>query len=459
MTRIYLDLAAYNLLLVAVGYAFLYGLGLARLRLREWRLVALSYLLGWAVLGIVLTLLLIAGLDPEVTTVLLAAAAICAVAALVGRRLPATELVATGRRTGGLGLLAATAGAGVLLVAAAAALIVSIKGTWPSEWDVWGFWLAKAKVIYYFHGLAGGLSGYGAQSHPEYPPLVPTMNAAVSHFVGAFHPTLLAFQVVLLGVAFLGAMPALVDRFVPPWLSFPLLALLAVSSGFFWRMQSLMADQTLAYLIATAALACVIWLYEPRPAWLLLALATLVAAALTKLEGATLGLLLAVVVAAAAFVLRGRAGAPALLLLLGPAAIEPWRLWLGSHHLPVSATDYHASDLLKLHFLSARTWRFDYAAHWMLHSVFRTGQWLVILPLALVALLLASGRVPVISVAIAAWIAVGFLGLATIYWIGIPDVHWYVQTSADRVVATIVIVAGVVAPLVLGLALRGRRSS
>ena len=459
MTRIYLGLVANNLVIVGVGFALLYAIGLARLRLREWRLIALAYLLGWALLGTVLTFLLIAGLDPEIGTVVAVAVVIGAASVFAGRRVPRAEIVAVGRRGHLLGSLAALAGAAVLAFAAIAALIVSIKGTWPSEWDVWGFWLSKAKVIYYFHGLDTGLGGYGAQSHPEYPPLVPAMNAATSHFVGAFHPTLLAFQVVLLGVAFLGAIPALVDRFVPRWLSFPLLALLAVSPGFFWRMQSMMADQTLAYLIAPAALACVIWLREPRGAWLAVALVCLVGATLTKLEGATLGLLLVVVVVVAAFVLHRRAGSPARRLLLGPASIEPWRLWLGSHGLPVSATDYHASDLLRLHFLGDRTWRFTYAFHWMLHSVFRTGQWLVILPLALIALGLAARRLPVIAAAFAAWIVVAFLGLTTIYWIGIPDVHWYVQTSADRIVATIVIVAGTLTPLLLGFALTGRRNS
>jgi hypothetical protein len=446
-----------NVLILGVGVALLYALGLARFRLGEWRLLALAYLLGWALLGSALTFLLIAGIGPSVVTVVLVAAAIAVACFFVGRRVPKTEIVAIRPRGHPLAVLTALTGAVVLAGAAVTALIVAVMGTWPSEWDVWGFWLPKAKSIYYLEGLDTGLGGYGAQSHPEYPPLVPAMNAATSHFVGAFHPSLLNIQVVLLGVAFLGAVPALLDRFVPRWLSFPLLALLAVSPGFWWRMQSMMADQTVAYLIAAAAVAGVIWLCEPRGAWLGVALVLLVAATLTKLEGATLGLLLVVVVVAAAFTLHGRKGWPALLLLLGPAAIEPWRLWLGSHGLPVSATDYHASDLLRLDFLADRTSRFTYAFDWMLHSVFRTGEWLVVLPLALIAIVLAARRLPVIAAAFSAWIVIAFLGLTTIYWIGIPDVHWYVQTSADRVASTIVIVAGTLTPLLLGIALAERR--
>ncbi len=452
-----LDLLENNLLILAAGAALLYALGFVRFRRSEWRLLALAYLAGWALLGSVLTFLLIAGVDPEVTTVVVVVAAIVAVSGFVGRRVPKTEIVATRRDGSPLAVLAALGGAAVLMIASVSALIVAVKGTWPSEWDAWTFWLPKASTIYYFHGLGTGLGTYGSFDHPEYPPLVPTMNAATFHFVGGVHPSLLNFQVVLLGIAFLGAVPALLDRFVPRWLTFPLLALLAVAPGFWWRLQSELADQTLACLIATAAVAGLIWLREPRGAWLGLTLVLLAGATLTKLEGATLGLLVVLVVAGAAFASRRRAAWPALLLLLGPAAIEPWRLWLGNHGLPVSATTYHATDLLRPHFLADRWWRFTYAFHWMFHSVFRTGQWLVILPLALISIVLVSRRLPVIAAAVTAWIVLGFLGLTAIYWIGTLEVHFYVQTSADRVVSTIVIVAGTLTPLLLGFALAGRR--
>ena len=44
MTRIDLGLAALNLTYVLVGYALLYGLGQARLRVSDLRLVGLAYL-------------------------------------------------------------------------------------------------------------------------------------------------------------------------------------------------------------------------------------------------------------------------------------------------------------------------------------------------------------------------------------------------------------------------------
>ena len=262
MTRIYVGLVAYNALLIGVGYALLYAFGMARLRRSEWRLLALAYLLGWAFLGSVLTLFLIAGVNPGIATVVVVAALSVEVSVLVGRRMRKTELVAHRPRGSPLALLTAIAGAAVLAAAVAFAMIVALKGTWPSEWDVWWFWLPKAKVIYYFHGLDTGVGGWGAQQDPEYPPLAAVMAATASHFAGGFHPSILNVQAVLLGVAFLGAIPALLDRFVPRWLVFPSVALRAVTPGFWWRMQSLLVDQTLAYLAAAAAVACVIWLRE-----------------------------------------------------------------------------------------------------------------------------------------------------------------------------------------------------
>src|SRR5204863_200217 len=138
--------------------------GLLRFRVREWRLLALAYLLGWAVLGSVLTFLLIAGVAPGVATVLLAAAAVAAACFFVGRRVPKTDIVSVGRRAHPLAVLAALTGALVLVGSAASALVVSIGGTWPSEWDVWSFWLPKAKAIYY-HGLGTGLGSYGSFDH------------------------------------------------------------------------------------------------------------------------------------------------------------------------------------------------------------------------------------------------------------------------------------------------------
>ncbi len=52
-------------------------------------------------------------------------------------------------------------------------------------------------------------------------------------------------------------MLALLDRFVPRWISFPAAALLVASTAFFNNMQSLIADQVLGYLLSGAVLCTV----------------------------------------------------------------------------------------------------------------------------------------------------------------------------------------------------------
>ncbi len=459
MTRVYVGLIAYNALLVAVGYGLLFALGLARFRRSEWRLLALAYLLGWALLGCLLTFLLIAGLDPEVATVVVAAALCIEGSVLVGRRVRKTEIVAHRRRGSPYAAAAAIAGAAGLAGAAAAALIVALKGTWPAEWDVVWFWLPKVNVIYSMHGLDLGVGGWGAQAHPQYPPLASVMDAAACHFSGGFHPSILTVQAVLLGIAFLGTVPALVDRFAPRWLVFPLIGLLAVTPGFWSRLGSLTVDPTLAYLVAAAAVTCVIWLREPSGAWLGLAIVFLAAATLTKLEGVTDALLLTAVVAGGAFVTRGRAGWPALLLLLGPAAIVPWRLWLRFHSLPVTPSDYHASDLLRPAYLVDHWGQFTEAFQWTLHFVFRPSVWLVIAPLSLIAIALSARRVPAIAAVVAVWLVCACLGVAVVYWVSAEaDFGEFIASSLDRVASTIVIVACVLAPLVVGFALADREA-
>jgi hypothetical protein len=148
-----------------------------------------------------------------------------------------------------------------------------------------------------------------------------------------------------------------------------------------------------------------------------------------------------------------RTAARGLLLLIAPAAIEPWRIWLGDHGLPTSAHDYHLSSLLDPTFLAHQSGRLPYAIEGLLTAEFRPSEWLPILPLAIFAILVASRRVPWLAAAAAAWILLASLGLVFVYWIGNMPVTTYVNETAHRVSGTIVIVTAVFVPLLFGLAL------
>ena len=147
------------------------------------------------------------------------------------------------------------------------------------------------------------------------------MYATTFAFAGGFHPSLLSIQQVFLGVAFILSVGAVLDRFAPRWITFSSLALLVTAPWFWWRLTSLLPDQTLAYMLAAAGLTSLLWLYERRAAWLAPRASSFSrATTLVKLEGLAFAGILAVVVVASGFVVHRRRAWPALVLLLGPLA-------------------------------------------------------------------------------------------------------------------------------------------
>ena len=524
MTHVVLGMAAWDLILLAVGFFLLFGLGFAGLGPPDVRLIPLAFLTGWTLMGLFFSLAVIAGFDPSVPHVLIAAIGLCG-ACVVARRFTSREALlapsrlrvavsawARGRVTklgpfrsifvAGLVLLgvlflavvlatvnlglpylliavavAAVAAcvpfrarirrAGIVRVSAAlltlvagalmalvafSAVLSAVQGTWPSERDSFTFWGPRAEVIYFFHGLDTGIGGWGSLAHPEYPPLLAVVYAACFHFCGGFHPSVIPLQNTLLIIAFVGGMLALLDRVVPRWVSFPFFALLAVSSGVLSRVPSLMADPALSYLVAAAALTCLLWLSTRRNSWLPLCVLFLGAAAQTKLDGLGDALVIITAVLAAAFIRDGRAALPGLVMIIGPALIVPWRLWLKAHDLPVSSPDYRAGILLHPIALGRRLPLLADAAHYVTHQLFSTSHWLIIVPLALASIAIAARRATATAAAAAAWLALAFAGMAAVYWTSTMEIHLYLVESGDRITAKLVIAAATVAPLLLGLA-------
>ena len=452
MTHAYVGLVSFDLVAVLAGGAILVGLGLVRRAADGVRCLGLAFLTGWAALGVVLSLAAMAGVAPGLAAVLVVAGVLVLAGGLSAPRAPALLRAATPAPRSGLARAAALAGGVVLVGSLLTALLEAVRSTADASWDVWDFWLPKAEAIYYFHGLDTGPGGFTTFANPEYPPLVPLLDAAGFDFSGGVHAGVLPLQQCLLLVGFVGSLLALLRR-VPSWILLPLVALVVLSPQVWGQMLSVLPDSTLAYLLAVAAVAGILWLEDGARAWLVLAAVFLAAAALTKPEGVLLGALLAVVLLATASVLRGRFAPAGLVLVLGPAATIPWRVWLAAHAQPVQADVYSWGSLAHPVFLAHRFDRLTYATGKMADLLADSGRWSAVLPLALAALIVLAPVLRALSAALAAWIVVAFFGLATVYWIGTPDVHWYVSTSAYRVVANLPVVAGAVLPLLLGIAL------
>jgi hypothetical protein len=111
--------------------------------------------------------------------------------------------------------------------------------------------------------------------------------------------------------------------------------------------------------------------------------------------------------------------------------------------------DYRLSDLLHPALLGDRIHRLSYGASHLPTYIFSPKHWLLAVPLMLAAVFLAAPRRPALAaLALAPLVAVP-AGLLIIYWIGYPPVDWYVATTADRVVASAVVLAVVFLPLLL----------
>ena len=463
-----LGLAVLDALLPIVGASFLALFGVADSLGAGVRLLGLAYLTGWALLGVVMSLLLMAGLSLSVASIAVVAAVLFLVCAVWARRRPVALLGRPRIPSSRVDVWVSRIGAVVLCVGGAAAVVVAIRGEWnpAHDFDALFFYLPRADSISTTHGLHAAL--WRQFPHPEYPPLFPVTTAAIFVFAG-FHPSLQPFQQTLLGLAFLLGMLGMLDRVAPRRFSVPSLTLLATTPWFWGSLQSLLPDQTVAYLIAAAALACALWLLEPHPAWLALGTLFLAAGTLTKLEGMLSAVTLAAVVVVTSLLHFGRRGAPAALLLLGPATIVFWRIWLHANGLRGTSSVYTLSDAVDPTYLDHRVARLRYAARMM--TVFWAGMlseatplarfgtsWRVeawLLGIALAVLLVFAARSSrAVAAAVACWLVLAFAGLAMIYWIGRIPVVVYVAESADRVEETPLMVTLTLLPLLLALAVR-----
>jgi hypothetical protein len=202
-------------------------------------------------------------------------------------------------------------------------------------------------------------------------------------------------------------------------------------------------------LLGVGGACAALWLLERDDRYAVLAGLFFAAAALAKNEGLPIAVVLAVTMLVAAVAHRPRRPlAPALVLLAPIVAFVPWKLWLRFEHVRVSP-DYRLSDLLHPALLGDRIHRLSYGASHLPKYIFSPGHWLLAIPLMLAAAILVAPRRPALAfLALAPVVAVP-VGLLVIYWIGYPPVDWYVATTADRVVASAVVLAVVFLPLLL----------
>lgn len=443
-----IGLVAVDVLVVLLGLALLPLLGLAGTWGELLARAGLAPLVGFAATGIAGATLALAHVFVGWRVVAAAAAVALAAAAW---RLRDTALGSF--RPSRVGVAGA-----VLLLALAGFAARAFRVAPFDEYDAWAMWTMKARALLFFGGA--DLDVFAAPAyvvaHLEYPLLLPSVQAIGLDAYG-LDPRLTVFQFLVLGAAGIAALATLLAGRVPPPLLWAALLAIATAPAFLGQLLDAYADVPLALLVAAAAVAGCRWLVDREP-WALRCVALFLAAAvLTKNEG----LLYAAALVVALLVAAGGARRAVLAAAL-PAVVVllPWRIFTAAHDL--RGGDYELVDSFDPSWVGGRAGRGPIAVEYMLGELLDPSRWSLLLPLALAAVgagaLLGARRVPVAAVT---FFAMSLAGLAWIYLISPLPIGDYLDSSAPRVVSSLVLATVACSPLALteGRSLRTSRTA
>jgi hypothetical protein len=436
---------------LAFANAAFFAAGAGLVRVFGWRLRShpgLAYMSGVAAVGVVSTLMLIAGLALRGWQALV----LCALLASLGlarRERPEPRGPKIDWRIG--------LPAGGLLGGYLAVLFVQSVFQPLNSWDAWAKWTMKARAIV----LLGGLDTSVFANHAyqplvlDYPMLIPALEAIDFRFMGRLDNLVVHVQFWLLLVGFLLAAYELLRDRVPQTLLWPALLLVGTAPALAANLTSAYADAPIAFFFTLAAVVAWRWVVtgERRA---LAAFALMAGAAVaTKPEGQpfVVGLFVLLLVFGR---LRGRslvpvAGAAGWCLI----AIVPWRIWVSHHGIRPSTPIGKAFDP---GYLSDRFHRVWPSIRSLVTKSF-DGDWLAILPLvlAVVVVVLVWRRAFSGPLFAAGVLAVVFLSLLWGYWVQRPGLNYLLSSSGSRTVTTLVVAAGVFLPIVGAELLRSRR--
>jgi hypothetical protein len=318
-----------------------------------------------------------------------------------------------------------------------------------TTWDAWGFWMTKAKAIYYFGGLDPTL--FRQLWGPSYPLLEPVLAAMNFRFMGSADTTTVGVQWWLLAVGLVWAGAGLLRRIAPSTPTWLFLALFVAVPELDRRLLARTADWPLDIFFALSACSLLAWIIS-RERWLLAVYGlTLSAALVTKREGQ----LLAVCLVVAGLLATGVRHRRSWLAVAGVAGLAylpgiPWRIWWTSRHLE---SDTPPGGLLHATFKNMD--KAPQAFHLVLRLLFEYHLWLAATPIALVAACLClaqADRRP----------AIFFLVLFGLAFVGWAWENWaYVSPSlpistdpavnpTNRTVGSLVLLSIVTAPVLIG---------
>ena len=415
------------------------------------RQLGLAHMAGFALVGLISTELLVAGLGIGVAETVGVSLGLLVAGLAVGRArrlpLPPLQRPSRGSLAPRIGLDALGVVPAVLVVLIALALLRSGFAQGLMEWDAWAFWVPKGAGIFSFGHL--DLELFVSTAAPSYPILIPTLDALAFHFMGTVDAVTLHAQYALLGCGFVFGTVGLLRPRVPRLVVWPFVGLPLLAGDFQYFSIAPLADLPLDYLFALGFLSLTLWLVDRTPATLVLAGVFFAAAIATKREG----LLFVAAAVGAALVVTVREARrrwpPLLAVVIAAWAVNlPWRFWwqsrgIGDQTAPVS-----------FHGLFAHAERVGPGIRIVLTLLFAEGRWTIVAPLAvatIVALVLARLH----GVAAFFVLAMGLCaaGLVWILWsIDSLPLDTSDQTPIPRAVGAIILATAATLPLLLHLA-------
>jgi hypothetical protein len=392
------------------------------------RSLGLSYLCGVAAYGVVAQLLYVCGASMSRSEVLAVCLALSAGAARGVTRVPLPRV-----RLNRGSLIAVPLAAFIVLIA----VDLWYQPLWA--YDSWTFWTPKAHALWALGGLDASWFTQANLTSPDYPILLPSVEAAGFRFTG-YETGLLDLQSLVFFVAFLHTIHALSTGLGTRAVAWAVVAMLAVSPSVTDQLAAAEADIPVAVLFGAAGASGAVWVRERRRPALLLAAVLAGGASATKVEGTVFAVAVFVAVAVAA-----RAWEPfvAGAVAIG-AGVVPWRVWLAQHHVPNQGS---FDRVTHVGYLAAHADRVPLAIVYMLAKMVDPRAWLLVLPLFVVVLVDAlRRRLPRLPAYAVVGALISFAGLVIAYWSTRLGLHYQLATSARRVVTGVLFFCAAVTP-------------
>jgi len=438
-----------NVLYLVIGIALLPLLRIARTRAELASRLGLAYILGLAATGSLTADLALTGIPVGLLELVILALLVGVAAWRRVRRLAATPGNTLSLDSNDVGPASRVVGVACFLAAlvllAHAAHAFAVRPL--LEWDGWAIWAMKARALYDFGGVAHGVfttQPYGPLQHPL---LLPALEATGFRSMGAFDGTLVHVQLALLGFGFAAGLWTLLRERVPAALAGASILAIVAADSTLRQLAANLADIPLAFLVALGVVALARALLDENAGLLPFAAVMLGAATLTKPEG-----LLFAAAALVPFVLIARSRASLLTAVAVVLILLPWRIYTAVHGL--KNPEYSLGDALNPSYLADRSERVRPAFEGVWHQVWSSG-WSWLVPLALVAFAAALlARCWRLAGFAAAWALLSFGGILLVFWISVVPVELTLKWAAYRTVASLVIGAAALAPLLAGEAWR-----